>query len=247
MDRHRALAASEEEVRRLTGQSLSEVTPSRRDFLLHVATQKQELAIVARLAPREGPSGDAWGAVQVVAHARACDDAEVAALAVATGAGGLSMQDLAAIAEATTAPVLRDDLILHPSQLYHARLHGADAAVLPLADLDDSAVDGLINAAQSMRMTVILEVLGEAQMERALRWPHVLLGLRCADQNGALDLDRTRQLGQQLPRYRTSMVLTEIRSAAEYNALQGVCDAVVLGAALLAGDVGSVLQAITGR
>lgn len=247
MDRQRALAVSEEEVRRLTGQPISEVTPSRRDFLLHVTTQKQELAIVARLAPREEPSGDVWGTAQLVAHARACDDAEVAALAVATGAGGLSMQDLAAIAEATTAPVLRDDLILHPSQLYHARLHGADAAVLPLADLEDSAIKALIDAAHSVHMAAILELLGEAQVERAVRRPRVILGLRCTDQNGALDLDHMCQLAQQLPRYRTSLTLAEIRSAAEYNALQGVCDAVVLGEALLAGDVGSVLQAITGR
>jgi indole-3-glycerol phosphate synthase len=247
MDRQRALAASEEEVRRLTGQSFGDVRPSRRDFALHIGTQKQELAIVARVSADGAQSDRVWATGELVAHARACDDAQVAALAVATGAGGVSIQDLAAIAEATTAPVLRDDLIIHPSQLYYARLHGADAAVLPLADLDDAAVETLVDTARSLRMAVILELLGQAQVERALRQDHVLLGLRCADRNGTLNLEDTRRLAEQLPCHRTSVALAEIRSAAEYNALQGVCDAVVVGEALLAGRVGSVLQAIAGR
>jgi len=247
MDRQRALAASEEEVRRLTGQSFGNVSPCRRDFALHVGTQKQELAIIARLSARETESDRVRATAELVAHARACDDAEVAALAVATGAGGVSIQDLAAIAEATTAPVLRDDLIIHPSQLYYTRLHGADAAVLPLADLDDAAVETLVDTAHSLHMAVILELLGQAQVERALRQAHVLLGLRCTDRNGTLDLEDTRRLAEQLPCHRTSVALAEIRSAAEYNALQGVCDAVVVGEALLAGRVGSVLQAIAGR
>lgn len=247
MDRQRALAASEEEVRRLTGQSFGDVRPCRRDFALHMGTQKQELAIVARLSADGAQSDRVWATAELVAHARACDDAEVAALAVATGAGGVSIQDLAAIAGATTAPVLRDDLIIHPSQLYYTRLHGADAAVLPLADLDDATVETLVDTAQSLRMAVILELLGEAQMERALRQAHGLLGLRCTDGNGTLNLEGTRRLAEQLPCHRTSVALAEIRSAAEYNALQGVCDAVVVGEALLAGRVGSVLQAIAGR
>jgi indole-3-glycerol phosphate synthase len=247
MDRQRALAASEDEVRRLTGQSFDNVSPCRRDFALHIGTKKQELAIIARLSTRETESDRVRATAELVAHARACDDAEVAALAVATGAGGVSIQDLAAIAEATTAPVLRDDLIIHPSQLYYTRLHGADAAVLPLADLDDAAVETLVDTAHSLDMAVILELLGQAQVERALRRAHVLLGLRCTDGNGTLDLEDTRRLAEQLPCHRTSVALAEIRSAAEYNALQGVCDAVVVGEALLAGQVGSVLQAIAGR
>jgi indole-3-glycerol phosphate synthase len=247
MDRERALAASEEEVRRLMGQSFGDVRPSRRDFALHIGTQKQELAIVARVSADGAQADRVWATGELVAHARACDDAQVAALAVATGAGGVSVQDLAAIAEATTAPVLRDDLIIHPSQLYYARLHGADAAVLPLADLDDAVVETLVDTAHSLNMAVILELLGRAQVERALRQDHVLLGLRCINRNGTLDLEDTRRLADQLPCHRASLALAEIRSAAEYNALERVCDAVVVGEALLAGRVGSVLQAIAGR
>lgn len=247
MDRRRALAASEEEARLLRGQSISEVTPSRRDFSLYVGTQKQELAVIARLAARTVPAGPDWGREEWVAHARACDDAEVAALAVTTGAGGLSMADLAAVAAATTAPVLRDDLIIDSSQLYHARLHGADAAVVPLAALDDDTVAALIDVAHSLHMAVVIELLGEADMDRTVPLSHVIFGLRCTDTNDVLDLERTRRVAQQLPRHRTTVALAEIRSAAEYAALCGVCDAVVIGTALLGGNIAEALQAITGR
>ena len=243
MDRRRALAASEEEVRCLRGQSLSEVTPSSRDFSLHVATQKQELAIIARL----GPASPDWGTAHWVAHALACDDAEVAALAVAMGPGGLSTEELAAVAAATTAPVLRDDLIIDASQLYDARLHGADAAVVPLAALDDRTVATLIDVAHSLHMAVVIELLSAADLERAARLPHVIFGVRCTDAAGVLDLVGTCELAHQLPRYRTSIALAEIRSAAEYGSLSGVCDALVVGEALRAGNVVEVLQSITGR
>ncbi len=244
MNRHRSLLASAEEARHLAEQSLSEVTPSRRDFSLYIATQKQELAIVARIAPGDAPEMAAMA--DVVRHARACDDAEVAALAVVTGAEGFSTDDMAAIAAAITAPVLRDDFIIHPAQLYHARLRGADAGVLPLADIDDNTAMALITVAQSLHMAIVVELLGGAEVERAVHLQHVILGLRCTDDAGELDVRRTCELARRLPRHRTSIALAEIHSAEEYEALQGVCDAVIVGRALR-GDVGQALQVITGH
>ena len=130
VDRTIQLAESLREVARLGRQPVSEVTPSRRDFTQYVATQRQGLAVVARVGRRAAASADA-----LLAHARACDDAEVAALAVATSSAELSLQDMAAIAAATSAPILREALILDRSQLYASRLHGADAVILAAPEL----------------------------------------------------------------------------------------------------------------
>jgi aspartyl/glutamyl-tRNA(Asn/Gln) amidotransferase C subunit len=146
MDRSRVLAASRAEVRQLAGQQLSEVTPSRRDFAQYVATQKRELVVIARVGATHAPDGQPWSAAQLVAYARQCDDADVAALAVMTGAEGVSIVELAAVADGTTAPILRDDLIIDPSQVYHSRLHGADAVVFPAADLESSALQELVQS-----------------------------------------------------------------------------------------------------
>ncbi len=255
-DRRHALAASFQEARQLAGQRISEVTPSRRDFALYVTTHKQDLAVIARLPPRAAASGAAgsrstgvgarWDIAQLVTHARACDDAEVAALAVTTGAD-LSMSELTAIARATTAPILRDDLTVAADQLHYARLHGADAALFP-AELDGDTLKELVATASSLHMASVVDVAGEANIAAALRLPHVIVGLRCTDRAGNLDAEETRRLAQRLPRQRTVIALAEVGSPAEYAALRGACDAVLIGDALCAStDVGAALHAIIGE
>jgi indole-3-glycerol phosphate synthase len=242
IDRRRALAASFEEARRLAGQPISEVTPSRRDFALYVTTHKQDLAVIARLPPADLR----WDLAQLVAHARECDDAEVAALAVATGAGGVSIAELAAIAEATTAPILHDHFTVGTDQLHCARLHGADAALFP-AELGGDTLRELVATASSLHMTSVVDMASEADIAAALHLPHVLVGLRCTDDTGRLDVGRTQQLAQQLPRQCTVIALPEVSSPAEGAALRGLCDAVMVGDVLKqSGDVGAAIRMIVG-
>lgn len=238
MERERILAASRAEAAQLAGQGLSEVTPSRRDFAQYVDTQKQDLAVIARI----GTLAD-WPIAQLVAHARACDDADVAALAVVTGAAGRSLGDLAAVADGTTAPILRDDLIVSPSQLYHARLHGADAAIFPAADIDGAALHALVGVASSLHMASVVEVLSVVTLAAALGPPHALIGLRCLGSDGRLDLARTLELARQVPAQRTVICLPEVQSSAECAQLRGACDTVVVGEVLVAtDDVAAALQ-----
>jgi len=238
MERERILAGSRAEAAQLAGQRLSEVTPSRRDFAQYVDTQKQDLAVIARLGTLPG-----WPIAQLVAHARACDDADVAALAVVTGAAGRPLGDLAAVADNTTAPILRDDLIVSPSQLYHARLHGADAGIFPAADIDGAALHALVSVASSLHMASVVEVQSAADLAAALDLPHALIGLRCLGADGRLDLARTLQLAHQVPAQRTLICLPEVQSSAECAQLRGACDAVVVGEVLVAtADVAAVLQ-----
>jgi indole-3-glycerol phosphate synthase len=242
MDNLQLLAASREEARQLGNQPVSEIAPSRRDFAMFVSTQKQELAVIARLA---GQPARAATTVQLIAHARACDDADVAALAVAAGIDELSMADLAAIAEATTAPILRDYPLIDTNQLYHSRLHGADAVLLPAEALDRDRLHELVVAASSLHMACVVEVSSAAGIERAVHLPHVIIGLHCTHADGTLDLARTRQLAEEAPRQGTVLALPEIRSATECASLRGVCDAVLLGETLWQGtDVAARLREI---
>ena len=243
MDRTRILATSRAEAAQLTGQPLSEVVPSRRDFAQYVDTQKQDLAVIARVG-----STREWSTAQLVAHARACDDADVAALAVVTGAAGRSLADLAAVADATTAPILRDDLVVDPSQVYDARLHGADAVIVPAADLDSATLHELVNVASSLHMASVVEVLCAADVVAALRLPHALIGVRCVTVDDRLDLTRTLQLAREVPAQRTVICLPEVHSSAECARLRGGCDAVVVGDAVAAtDDVAAALQELLSR
>ena len=240
-ERQRRLAASRDEVRRLGVLSTCEVIPSRRDFAQYVATQRTALAVIAQLAYTPGDTR-----ATLIDYARACDDAEVAALAVATEPDGLSIDDMAAIAAAVTAPVLRDVLTIDPRQLYHARLHGADAAVLPANVLDAAALQGLVAVASSLHMASVVEVLTPADLEKALALPHVIVGLRCARRDGGLDLGQTHELARRVPPARTVIALPATAPGADYEAVRGVCDAVVVGAALrTAADVAAAVLRIT--
>ncbi len=237
VDRTIQLAESLREVARLGRQPVSEVTPSRRDFTQYVATQRQGLAVVARVGRRAAASADA-----LLAHARACDDAEVAALAVATSSAELSLQDMAAIAAATSAPILREALILDRSQLYASRLHGADAVILAAPELGAAALRELVAVTGSMHMAPVIEVLTEADVDAALDIVHAIIGLRRVRRDGSLDLDGTLQLAARVPKQRTVVVLPEVFSPAEGAALAGHCDAIVIGEGLVgAPDIAAAL------
>ncbi|HVO24341.1 MAG TPA: hypothetical protein VMW56_12005 [Candidatus Margulisiibacteriota bacterium] len=231
MDRPRILTTSRAEAAQLAGQQLREVVPSRRDFAQYVDTQKQGLAAIVRLGTTA-----AWPTAQLVARARACDDADVAALAVVTGAGGRPLTDLAAVADSTTAPILRDDLIVDTRQLYSSRLHGADAAIFPAADLDTEMLHELVSVASSLHIASIVEALSSADLATALRLPRTVIGLRCLGPDGRLDCKRTLELARAVPPQRTVICLAEVDAATECAHLRGSCDAVMVGEGLATSD-----------
>lgn len=227
MDR---IAASRDEAQRLRGQAVSEVTPSRRNFAQYVAGSRDEPQVIARLTKARIPRTRE----QLVELAVACDDAEVAALVV-TLLGDLSSEDLAAISAASTAPILRDDPLVDVNQLYHSRLHGADAIVLPADALDQSELARLVDVAVSMHMSVVVECAGAAALEAALRWPYTILGFR--NQGTAARLARLA------PATRTIVLFEDVGTCTQYEAARGVCDGVVIATG---GDVAAVMQQLRG-
>jgi indole-3-glycerol phosphate synthase len=235
-DRAQRLAASRAEAASLAGQPVSEVTPSRRDFAQYVATQRQGLSVIARFS-RAAATED------LIARAQAWDDAEVAAIAMSTAANGLAMRDFAALSDAVTAPVLRDDLTVDASQLYFARLHGADAAVFPVADLDAPGLEELVRVASSLHMASVAEVASRADVERAARLSRVLVGIRCLRGDGALDVAVTAEVARHVPARQVVICLPEIRTVDDARALRGLCDAVTVAADTL--DVRDVPDVMT--
>jgi indole-3-glycerol phosphate synthase len=234
MDRVQLIAEKNAEIEVLATLSLNEVTPSRRDFGMFIATQKDGIALVPRLKRADPETGVGWPGLDLIAAARLYDDTDSPAIAVATaGWYGASIGDLHAVAEAVTAPVLRDDLCLHPSQIYQARLHGADAVVVPLQHLERERVIELVRIADSVHMAVVVEASSPAHLDLALQQGNVCIGLRCARVDGWADLDRVRRLAAAIPRQRTVLLLNEVDSLDALRALNGVIDAALIGNLLL--------------
>jgi indole-3-glycerol phosphate synthase len=249
MSRQGWLAEKRAEIAALADLSLTEIVPSRRDFTQFVATQKRGLALVPRVQRANPDTGGTWPGLAVAAFARACDDAEAGALAVRTAAVfGSSLADLDTVVATVSAPVLRDDLCLHRQQVYEARLHGADAVLLPAAVLAPTELRDLAAVAGSMHMASVVEVGTAADLATALELSSACIGLACAGTDGYADADRVRALAAQVPRQRTLMLLAEVAALDDLLPLSGLIDAAVVGDALLAAaDPAAALAALLER
>lgn len=230
----RLIAEKNAEIDVLAGLNLTEVTPSRRDFAMFVATQKNGIALIPRLKRADPDTEQSWPGLDLVALARQLDDTEVGALAVATaGYYGASVGDLVSVAEVVTAPVLRDDLCLHRLQVFQARLHGADAVLIPVQQGSAARRADLVETATSTHMASVIAVTMEAELDDALAFPTACIGIHCAGSDGYADVERMRAIAQRIPPARTTLVLTEMASFDELWSLNGVVDAAVIGNLLL--------------
>ncbi len=220
MDRIRR---SREEAVLLRGQPVSEVTPSRRDFAQYVAAGKEEPAFIIRLST----IGTGWNRAQLVARAMAADDADAAAISLSLF-DDTAGEDLAAISSAISAPILREDPLVESNQLYHARLHGVDAVVLPAAALPRDELASLIDVAASMHMSVVVACTSPTEADAILQWPYTIVGIS--------DLASARAIGERLPKTRTVVLLSPIATPDEYRAVRGACDAVIIGPSIFERD-----------
>ncbi len=97
-------------------------------------------------------------------------------------------------------PVLRKDFMLDPYQIAESRAIGADCVLLIMAALDDGQAAELAAAAREFSMDVLVEVHGEAELDRARALPASLLGINNRDlKTLSVDLATTERLAPLVP------------------------------------------------
>ncbi|WP_419994128.1 indole-3-glycerol phosphate synthase TrpC [Streptomyces boninensis] len=102
---------------------------------------------------------------------------------------GGSLADLEAVRAKVDIPVLRKDFIVTAYQLWEARAYGADLVLLIVAALEQEALVSLIERAESIGLTPIVEVHDEEETERAVAAGAKIIGVNARNLK-TLEVDR---------------------------------------------------------
>jgi indole-3-glycerol phosphate synthase len=158
---------------------------------------------------RGGPNGDG---VKVIAEVKRSSPskgalaaiADPAALAADYESGGAtvisvlteqrrfggSLADLDDVRSKVDIAILRKDFIVTSYQLWEARAHGADLALLIVAALEQPALESLIERAVSIGLTPLVEVHDEEEVRRAADAGARIVGVNARNLK-TLEVDRT--------------------------------------------------------
>jgi len=111
-----------------------------------------------------------------------------------------SLETLAYLRWQTDLPLLRKDFIVDPYQVLEARHAGADAVLLIAALFDGATLRGLRGCVEEMEMDALVEVHGEAELDRALEAGASLIGVNHRDlRTFAVDLHIGERLARRMP------------------------------------------------
>ncbi len=101
-----------------------------------------------------------------------------------------SLADLDAVRSAVDVPVLRKDFIVTPYQVWEARAHGADLALLIVAALEQTVLTSLVERVHSLGMTALVEVHDAEEVARAVDAGARVIGVNARNLK-TLEVDRS--------------------------------------------------------
>jgi len=163
---------------------------------------------------------------------------------------GGTWNDLRAARAATKLPLLAKGFFSTPAHLEEARDAGADAVLLLLRDLEDSAVEALVRVARTLGLDTLVEAHDAGELARAARLEAPVIGVN-ARNLGDFSIDRKRQLELVASAPRDRVVIAEsgiaTRAQAAAAELAGA-SAILVGSTLMrAADPGAKLRELVSR
>ncbi|HLU71929.1 MAG TPA: indole-3-glycerol phosphate synthase TrpC [Nonomuraea sp.] len=215
----------------------AERAPAPRDAIAALAGDR--VSVIAEVK-RSSPSKGALAAI-----------ADPAALASDYEAGGAhvisvlterrkfagSLDDLAAVRARVDIPILRKDFILTSYQLWEARAYGADLALLMAVCLEQEALVSLIERAESIGLTPLVEVHTEEELDRAVAAGARVIGVNARNLK-TLEVDRDvfSKLAPKIPDNVIKIAESGVRGPHDLLAYaRWGADAVLVGESLVTG------------
>ncbi|MGW2849994.1 indole-3-glycerol phosphate synthase TrpC, partial [Streptomyces sp. NPDC001274] len=150
---------------------------------------------------------------------------------------GGSLADLEAVRAKVDIPILRKDFIVTSYQLWEARAYGADLALLIVAALDQEALVSLIERAESIGLTPLVEVHDEEEAERAVAAGAKVVGVNARNLKD-LKVDRSTfdRVAPEIPDHIVKVAESGVRGPHDLIAYANAgADAVLVGESLVTG------------
>ncbi|MDN5727384.1 MAG: indole-3-glycerol phosphate synthase TrpC [Propionibacteriales bacterium] len=194
------------------------------------------IAEVKRSSPSRGALADITDPASLATAYAAGGASAISVLTEGRRFGG-SLADLVAVRKAVDVPVLCKDFIVTAYQLFEARAAGADLALLIVAALDDARLIGLIERAESIGLTPLVETHTEAEIDRAVAAGAKLIGINNRDL-ATLEVDTTTfaRLAPRVPEGVVRIAESGVRGPKDVFELSRVgADVVLVGEALVTG------------
>jgi indole-3-glycerol phosphate synthase len=138
------------------------------------------IAEVKRKSPSKGELADIPDPASLAAEYAAGGASAISVLTERRRFGG-SLADLDAVRAHVDVPILRKDFIVDPYQVWEARAHGADLALLMVVSLDGSQLEDMIGLFQEVGLTPLVESHTAEELERATGTGAQLLGVNARD------------------------------------------------------------------
>lgn len=148
-----------------------------------------------------------------------------------------SLEDLEAVRARVDIPVLRKDFMFSSYQLWEARAHGADVVLLIVAALEQEALVSLIERAESIGLTPLVEVHDEEETERAVAAGAKIIGVNARNLK-TLEVDRGNftRIAPEIPDHIVKVAESGVRGPHDLIAYANEgADAVLVGESLVTG------------
>jgi indole-3-glycerol phosphate synthase len=150
---------------------------------------------------------------------------------------GGSFDDLVAVRRAVDVPLVCKDFIVSSYQLWEARVHGADLALLIVAALEQNALVSLVERAKSLGLTPLVECHTADEVARAVDAGADVVGINARDLR-TLQVDRAvfARVAPHIPDHVVRIAESGVRGphdVIEYA--RAGADAVLVGESLVTG------------
>jgi indole-3-glycerol phosphate synthase len=210
--------------------------PPPRDFegALRGAEPPALIAEIKRASPSAGAIADDANASVTARGYEAGGAAAVSVLTEPRHFHG-SLADLQAVRSTVAIPVLRKDFLVHPAQVIEARASGADAVLLIVAALTDAELRALLEAAEDLALTAVVETHSDEDLARALETDASVIGVNARDlESLEVDVDGARGRLGRVPEDRIAVFESGVRARADVDAaLAAGASAILVGEALM--------------